>query len=1149
MTGCIMQSSTKTEKSPLNERFDREATRIFASGVQVLVRLALEQRWSDEARGLNTAGFISGYRGSPLATYDRELWRVSKELEDAGVVFKPAINEDLGATAVWGSQQTQLNGEGKYEGVFGIWYAKGPGVDRSGDALRHGNLSGSSEKGGVLLLLGDDHTSESSSTAHQSEYAMVDYSIPVFSPSNVSEFLEYGLYAIALSRFAGVWTAMKCVHDLVESAESFDVRAARPDISLPPCDLPDGCLNIRLGDTPLQQEERLHRHKLPAVAAFARLNRINHTVFSAHKTRLGIVASGKAYRDVIHALRLLGIDRARAVRLGISLFKVGMPYPLEAGELKEFCAASETVLIVEEKRPLIEEQLRNVLYNADVRPQLIGKADEAGTPLLPVEGILTAGRIASVIASRIDGLETSRLPPSVEGAFEVRMPHFCAGCPHNTSTNVPDGSRAMAGTGCSYMVQWMDRRTRGYTHMGADGVTWIGEAPFSNTGHIFQNMGDGTYQHSGVLAIRASVAARSNITYKILYNDAVAMTGGQPHDGPLSVGDVARQVLAEGAAQVVVASDEPDKYSPGVLPSSVSVVHRDELDTTQRSLREVKGVSVLIYDQTCAAEKRRRRKRGTYPDPAKRTFINELVCEGCGDCSVVSNCIAVVPKDTTFGRKREIDQTVCNKDFSCVKGFCPSFVTVEGGTFKRQQAQTLDIGALTADLPVPALPAGDDPIGIVVAGIGGTGVLTVSALLGMAAHMAGRASSVLDMTGLAQKGGAVASYVWIGKFGELNVAPRVGAGECSSLIACDLVVAAGELCLPTLSCERTGAILNTHETLPGTFTRDPDFRIDTGLIEARLRRHCDPDRTTILDADKLTTAAFGSTETANVLILGAAYQQGLVPLDETVLTEAIRLNGVKVKENLEAFALGRAAVARAEQVAIALSARGSADPDQPETLEQLVERRAAFLTDYQNARYAERYRRLVARVAEAETKLFGTPGRLANAVARYYFKLLAYKDEYEVARLYTDTSFLDEVRSRFEGDVQVKFHLAPPLFTKKDPQSGHARKREYGGYMRHAFRILSRLRFVRGTAFDPFGYLADRKLERQLIGDYERLVEHVITGLRADSLDVAVGLLSIPEKIRGYGHVKEQHVTAARREEGALRSKFDSTLARAKSAA
>ena len=1144
-----MQSTAKMEKSPLNERFGREATRIFASGVQVLVRLALEQRWSDDARGFNTAGFISGYRGSPLATYDRELWRVPKELADAGVVFKPAINEDLGATAVWGSQQTQLNGDSKYEGVFGIWYAKGPGVDRSGDALRHGNLSGTSAKGGVLLLLGDDHTSESSSTAHQSEYAMMDYSIPVFSPSNVSEFLEYGLYAIALSRFAGVWTAMKCVHDLVESTESFDVRAARPEINLPQCDLPDGGLSIRLGDTPLQQEERLHRYKLPAVAAFARLNRINHTVFSAPKTHLGIVASGKAYRDVNHAFRLLGLDQASAAALGISLFKVGMPYPLEAGELKEFCATSETVLIVEEKRPLIEEQLRSALYSADIRPRLIGKADERGAPLLPVEGILTARCIASVIASRVDGLAASRLPSSVEEVFEVRKPHFCAGCPHNTSTNVPDGSRAMAGTGCSYMVQWMDRKTHGYTHMGADGVTWIGEAPFSKTGHIFQNMGDGTYQHSGVLAIRASVAAKSNITYKILYNDAVAMTGGQPHDGPLSVGDVARQVLAEGAAKVVVASDEPDKYSSGALPSSVSVVHRDELDATQRSLREVKGVSVLIYDQTCAAEKRRRRKRGTYPDPAKRTFINELVCEGCGDCSVVSNCIAVAPKDTPFGRKREIDQTACNKDFSCVKGFCPSFVTIEGGTFKRQQSRTLDVGALTADIPAPTLSAGDDPIGIVVAGIGGTGVLTVSAILGMAAHIAGRASSVLDMTGLAQKGGAVASYVWIGKFGELNVAPRVGARECNSLIACDLVVAAGDLCMPTLSRERTGAILNTHETLPGTFTRDPDYRINTPLIEAKLRRHCDPSRTTTLDADKLATAAFGSTETANVLILGAAYQQGLLPLAEPVLREAIRLNGVKVKENLEAFALGRAAVARTEQVAIALSARGSVSPAHPDTLEQLIEHRASFLIGYQNVRYAERYRRLVAKVVEAETKLAGKPGPLANAVARYYFKLLAYKDEYEVARLYTDTSFLDDVRSRFEGNVKVKFHLAPPLFTRKDPLSGHARKREYGGYMRHAFSVLSRLRFLRGTVFDPFGYLADRRLDRQLIGDYEELVERVMAGLRADSFDVAVGLLSIPEKIRGYGHVKVRHVAAARQEEQRLRSKFDETLAQAKQAA
>lgn len=1138
---------TAQPKNPLKERLDKDARKIFATGVHVLVRLALEQRWSDAAKGWNTAGFISGYRGSPLATYDRELWRAEKALNAEQIVFKPAINEDLGATAVWGSQQAELGDEGKYEGVFGIWYSKVPGVDRSGDALRHGNLSGASAKGGVLLLLGDDHTSESSSTANQSEYAMMDYSIPVFSPTSVSEFLEYGLYAIALSRFAGVWTSMKCLHDLVESSESFDVPSARPDIRLPDIELPPGGLSIRRGDTPLQQEQRLYLHKLPAVAAFARVNRLNRTIFQAETTRLGIVASGKAYRDVVHALGLLGLDEASAAAQGISLFKVGLPYPLETTELQEFCTAAETVLVVEEKRPLIEDQLRNYLYGQREAPCLIGKTDETGQPLLPVHGILTPGQVATVIAARLGGAEPTRQPefrlPDAGGArnepFEVRLPHFCAGCPHNTSTNVPDGSRAMAGTGCSYMVQWMDRRTNGYTHMGADGVTWVGEAPFSKCDHIFQNMGDGTYQHSGVLAIRQSVAAKSNITYKILYNDAVAMTGGQPHDGPLAVGDVARQVLAEGAVRVVVTTDEPEKYPAGHLPPSVRVAHRDDLDAVQREMREVKGVSVLIYDQTCAAEKRRRRKRGTFPDPAKRTFINDLVCEGCGDCGVVSNCVAVVPKETAFGRKRAIDQTMCNKDFSCVKGFCPSFVTVEGGKLKRAEARVIDFDALGAGLSMPVVEDTGRPKGIVVAGIGGTGVLTVSAVLGVAAHIEGRGCSVLDMTGLAQKGGAVASYVWIGDAGKMTVTPRVGAGECDGLIACDLMVAAGELCLPTLASRRTGAVLNAHETQTGTFTRDPDFRIDTRLIEPRLRRHTDAARTTTLDANQLAATAFGSTETANIIMLGAAFQQGLVSLGEAAIIEAIRLNGVKVQENVNAFILGRAVVGNPEAVKAALSGNDDPADEKAETLDQMIARREAFLTDYQNARYAGRYQALVSRVAEAEKGVSGQPGPLTEAVARYYFKLLAYKDEYEVARLHTDTGFVQRIRDQFDGDVQVKFHLAPPMLAKKDPVTGLARKAQYGGYMFHAFRMLARLRFLRGTVLDPFARQADRKLERQLIRDYEATVEHVLERLPHASIEIATELLSIPEQIRGYGHVKERNVEKARKLEQGLRARLE----------
>ena len=1142
----------------LDDKYALESGRVFLTGTQALVRLPMMQRQRDVAAGLNTACFISGYRGSPLGGLDQQLWRARRFLKNNHIHFQPGVNEDLAATAIWGSQQGSLFGDSKYDGVYALWYGKGPGVDRSGDVIKHGNAAGSSRHGGVLLLGGDDHTAKSSTLAHQCEYTFTDAMVPVLNPAGVQEFLDLGLYGWAMSRYSGCWVAFKTIGETVDSSASVYVDPQRIQIATPTdYEMPAGGLNIRWPDSPLEQEERLHRHKVYAALAFARANGLDRVVMDSPKRRLGIVTAGKSYLDVRQALEDLGIDDEMAADIGLSVYKVAMTWPLEREGLRAFAEGLTEILVVEEKRAVLENQIKEQLYNwsADLRPRVVGKFDEDGEWILPSTNELTPARIARVIAKRIARFHSSehieqrlRFLADKERALEAetapvqRIPYFCSGCPHNTSTRVPEGSRALAGIGCHYMVLWMDRDTATFTQMGGEGAPWIGQAPFSETEHVFTNLGDGTYFHSGILAVRACVAAGVNITFKVLYNDAVAMTGGQPMDGPLDPAMITRQLYGEGVGKIVVVSDEPDKYPIGVnWAPGVSVHHRDELDRVQRDLRGHAGVTAIVYDQTCAAEKRRRRKRGLFPDPAKRVFINDLVCEGCGDCSVASNCLSVIPVETEFGRKRAIDQSSCNKDFSCVNGFCPSFVTVHGGQVRRAKSEpaTPAPSEVWEALPEPALPALDEPYGILVTGVGGTGVVTIGALIGMAAHIEGKGCSVLDMAGLAQKGGAVVSHVRVAARPEDLHAVRISAGGARLVLGCDLVVAAGFEALSKIEHGRTHAVVNSHETVTGEFTRNPDMDFPAGRLHEVIADAAGPGHAEFLDATRIATALMGDSIATNLFMLGYAWQRGLVPLSIEAIERAIEINAVAVESNTRALTWGRRAAQNLGAVEQLATPR-----EQPrshhlsESLDDLVARRAAFLTDYQDAAYGARYQALVGRVRAAEAER--TPGQsgLAEAVARYYFKLLAYKDEYEVARLYADGEFRAKLNAQFEGDFKLRFHLAPPLMGRRDPESGHLIKREFGPWMFGVFKVLARLRGLRGTPFDVFGYTAERRRERKLIGEYETLIEEVLAGLSPETHALAVDLAAIPEHIRGYGHVKERHLAEAKARETELLAAF-----------
>ncbi len=1240
------------ETVTLDDKYSLDYGRAFMSGVQALVKLPMLQRLRDAQAGKNTAGFISGYRGSPLGGYDQALWKADKFLKAQNIVFQPGVNEELAATALWGTQQLGFAPAGtrKFDGVFGIWYGKGPGVDRSGDVFKHANMAGTTPWGGVIAVAGDDHVAKSSTAAHQSDHIFKACGLPVFFPANVQEILDLGLHAFAMSRYSGVWAGMKTIQEIVESSSTAIIDPDRVQIQLPTdFQMPPGGLHIRWPDAALDQEARLFDYKWYAALAYIRANRLNHNVIEGPNDRFGIIASGKAYNDTRQALLDLGLDDATCRRLGIRLHKVAVVWPLEAQTTREFAQGLREILVVEEKRQVIEYQVKEELYNwrADVRPNVLGKFDEqegdasggewsqpnpSSNWLLRAQADLTPTLIAQAIAKRLKKLgmpehivarmdarlavlaAKDRAMTAGTGSNAERQPWFCSGCPHNTSTKVPEGSRAMAGIGCHFMATWMDRETIGFTQMGGEGTPWVGQAPFSKRPHMFANLGDGTYYHSGSLAVRQSIAAGVNVTYKILYNDAVAMTGGQPVDGTLSVPQIAQQMRAEGVQTIAVVSDDIEKWSDhSIFPAGVSFHDRRELDAVQKTLREVKGTSILIYDQTCATEKRRRRKRGKIVDPQKRVMVNSLVCEGCGDCGVKSFCVSVLPKETEFGRKRDIDQSNCNKDYSCVEGFCPSFVTVHGGKLKKGKAPD-NSGANTAarlgDLPMPTFASAlDKPWNILITGVGGTGVVTIGALLGMAGHLEGKGATVLDQTGLAQKGGAVTTHIRIAKSPDDIHAVRIAAGEADLVLGCDMVVVNDYWALSKIREGRSNVVLNSYEAMPGTFTTRPDMQFPAADIVSAVRTalggNDSPESALqLVDATQLANALMGDAIAANLFMLGYAWQQGLVPISFDAIMRAVELNGAAIEMNKTAFAWGRLAVidlpavvaaagvvrnaptaAESTPNALRLLAPSASEGHESgiaqqngelrsadelrhvpadasdrdwfmplddarlsRSLDEVVARRIAFLSDYQNIDYAKRYSDFIAKVRTAEQAKAPGSSDLSEAVARYAFKLMAYKDEYEVARLYTSGDFQKRVAQQFEGDYKIRFHLAPPLLAKKDAE-GRLIKQEFGPWVFTAFKLMAKLRFLRGGALDIFGRTEERRMERKLIEDYFATVEGLLGKLDAGNVALAAEIASIPEHIRGYGHVKEAHLHKAKTREAELLTRWSAGPASAAKAA
>ncbi len=1132
----------------LEAKYSRISGRVFLSGTQALVRLPMMQRERDAAAGLNTAGYVSGYRGSPLGGYDLQLQAAGSRLAAANIKFVPGVNEDLAATAIWGTQQVPLLPGAKVDGVFAIWYGKGPGVDRSGDPIKHANRMGTSPHGGVLVAFGDDHHGKSSTIAHQSEQALAANGVPVLYPANVQEYLDLGLHAFALSRAAGVWVGFKCVNETVEATATVEVDPARVVIRPPVgVELPAGGVNARLAFDPMGDEVRLTRFKLPLAQAYVRANGLDRVTHgeAVGAGGLGIIAPGKTWLDVVAALAALGLDAPRLAALGVSVYKPALIWPLEPVALTRFARGRQEVLVVEEKAAFIEPQAAHALFNLPdgERPRIVGKTDGAGTGLVPADVVLEPLEIARIIGARLralgraDAALAARLSLLDErlatagtrrGPGGGRTPYFCSGCPHNTSTKVPTGSIALAGIGCHTMALYMDRSTLPPTHMGGEGMTWAGIAPFSAQVHAFQNLGDGTYFHSGLMAVRAAVASEINLTYKLLYNDAVAMTGGQAVEGHLSVAEITHQLRAERVERIVVVADDVTKYgaTPG-FAADVTLRPRAELDHVQRELREVKGVSAIIYDQVCAAEKRRRRKRGLMPDPSRRVLINPLVCEGCGDCSTQANCVSIQPLETEFGRKRAIDQSSCNKDYSCVNGFCPSFVTVDGAALRKPAARELD-ATQGIVLPEPPRPAAGAATSLLVTGIGGTGVVTIGAVLGMAAHLEGKAASVFDMTGLAQKGGAVLSHVKIAARPEDIASPRIGLGEADVVLGCDLIVTAGVDALRTLERGRTRLVINTHVVPTAAFQLRPDVDFHAPEMLAEIDSIVGGDSSSRVDATGIALKLLGDTLGANMFVVGYALQQGWLPLGLAAIEQAIDLNGAAVAFNKRALSLGRLAAAEPARLATMLGT-DAAPARVEESVATLAHSREDFLTDYQDRAYAERYRTLVDRVVAAEASL--SPGRtaLGLAVARYYFKLLAYKDEYEVARLHSGAAFRAQLEAMFEGSYKLKFHLAPPGLARPPRPGAAPAKREFGGWMLPVFGVLARFKFLRGTRLDPFGLSTERRLERRLIEEYEELIAELCSTLTADRYELAVELASIPEHIRGYGHVKERHLVAARK--------------------
>lgn len=1144
----------------LADNLTRVTGRVFLTGTQALVRLLVTQKKLDAARGVNSGGFVSGYRGSPLGAVDQEMWRAKKLLQQHGVEFLPAINEDLGATAVLGSQQVESEPTRKVDGVFAMWYGKGPGVDRSGDALKHGNVYGSSPHGGVLVVLGDDHGCVSSSMPHQSEQALIAWSMPVLNPANIQEYMEFGLYGWALSRYSGTWVGFKAISETVEGGAVIDLPAM-PEYAVPTdYAAPADGLHYRWPDLPSLKLEQRVAEKLHAVRAFARANSIDRMLAPAPGATLGIISAGKAHLDLMEALRRMDLGVERLNELGIRLYKPGLTWPLEPLRLAAFAAGLSEILVVEEKGAVIEQQIKELFYNLapGSRPQVLGKTDLLNQPLLAAIGELRPSRIAPALirwlAPKLPQLDLRQHLPAfcaadllADPGGAVRTPYFCSGCPHNTSTKVPEGSTALAGIGCHFMATWMQRDTVNLTQMGGEGVTWVAASRFVAKKHVFQNLGDGTYFHSGFLAVRQAIAAGTNITYKILYNDAVAMTGGQPVDGTLSVAQIVQQVLTEGAVKVVVVTDETANYANVVLPAGVTLHERGELDLVQRQLREIEGVTVLVYDQTCAAEKRRRRKKNSathteFPDPARRMVINPEVCEGCGDCGVQSNCLSVLPLETAFGRKRQIEQASCNKDYSCVEGFCPSFVSVLGGELKKPAAARLELAELErliAAHPAPPAHVFAKPFEILVAGVGGTGVVTIGALVTMAAHLEGKGASTLDFMGFAQKGGAVMSHVRIAASPDALNQVRIDLQQADAILACDLVVGSMPDALAVMRHGHTRVIANEREIPTASFTRDPDASNDMPGLFAQLRRAVGPGQVYALDAQDTATRLLGEPIAANMLMLGYAWQRGLIPVGLTALLRAIELNNVAIEMNKKAFTLGR--LAAADGVALESLAPGRAKVIQfaaPASLEEMLALRGRRLVEYQDSRYAQRYLDAVAAVEKRERAVDGAQSKtpLTKAVARYLFKVMAYKDEFEVARMHAAPAFREQIETSFGGDFKLEFHLAPPLLARKKPGSDVPRKIRVGAWILPVFRMLAPLKVLRGTPFDPFGYTAERRRERALRDGYFALVAEICATLDGANKASLLKLAQLPEQVRGYGHVKVKNLDRADAEALRLRA-------------
>ncbi len=1140
----------------LSSKYEKDSTHAYMTGTQAVVRALLEQRWLDEENGLNTAGYVTGYRGSPMTAMDVQLWREEKRLTENQVKFWPATNENFGMTSIWGTQQIDHHGDANYDGVFSMWYGKGPGVDQTIDGLRQGNWHGTAKNGGVLVLAGDDPNMASTVNNYHSELLFEDLYMPVLYPADIQEVLDLAPVGIALSRFSGCYVGYKLLPETIETAARVETGTDRFNIITPEFDFPEDGVNSRLQENIYGQEERMKRFKLPAALAFSRANNLNKVSHDCDNAKIGIVAMGKIWRDTLQSLTDLGLDEAKMQEMGIKILKVSMPYPVDLETYKEFAKGLEHVFVVEDKREVLERGIREACYDLaeNQRPQILGRTDKSGQILMKKYGVLTIDDITIALAKVLTGIQASseidaNIAAIKEPACKLnqlvkldvpRLPYFCSGCPHSSSTVTPEGSRSFAGVGCHYMATWMDRDVSGYTHMGAEGSQWIGLAPFVKTKHMFQQLGEGTYYHSGSLAIRAAVAAGTNITYKILYNDATAMTGGQPIDGPISVNSIIEQVRAEGVKRVSVVTDEPEKYKNyKAFPQGTTVDHRDDLIAVQEELREIEGVSVLIYDQTCASEKRRRRKRGKFPDPAKRQFINDRVCEGCGDCGEKSNCLSVEPKDTEFGRKREINQSTCNKDYRCNDGFCPSFVTVLGGKVRKGQGLSVELPSLSDVTPYQLNET--DAYSVLITGVGGTGVITVGQLLGMAAHIDGISVSVVDQLGFAQKGGPVKSHVKFAKHASSIKGVRLSAGKTDLLLACDMLAGSDDESLHLVSEGRTFAVVNNHKSITGEFVRDGDKEFPVDIIKQRLEGALGKGLT-FIEATKVATALMGDAIAANLFVVGVAFQQGLIPVSEEALLRAIELNGVAVDFNKQAFSWGRVFVDNQQAVLDIIASGGVKEADKL-TLAQRISLRNDELTAYQNKDYAAKYQSLISKVQSAETRLAITDDTLTNnalteAVALYAYKLMSYKDEYEVARLYASSEFTDKLNKQFEGDFKLEFNLAPPMIAPKDKRTGLPRKIKLGGWMLSAFGLLAKFKGLRGTAFDIFGKTAERKMERTLRDDYLVLIENLLAELNADNYAEAVALANSPKLIKGYGHVKERHVETYFTEQKRLKINF-----------